>query len=172
MKILIHKIISSDRFILVTTAAIIVVAALMLITFISSNSTKSTNKKLKEQIAELQTLRAELLQVKDAVESKEKKIGLTKISSVVSALEQMLSNLGIKAKVIKPLEKKSIREFTEEGAELQIENIDLNRVVNLLYTIEHSPVPLKIKDTTIKKTFEKQDTFILELTASLISKPR
>ncbi|MEK7308645.1 MAG: hypothetical protein AAB089_06215, partial [Nitrospirota bacterium] len=85
-------------------------------------------------------------------------------------LEQMLNSMGLKAKVIKPLEKKQVREFTEEDAEIEIENIDLNNIINLLYKIENSPVPMKIKTANIKTSFENPNVFILSLTASLISR--
>lgn len=170
MKLMISKIIFSDRYTLITVTAAILIAIFTFITFISANKVESGNGKLKNQLTEMQMLREELIHIKDIVESKEKKIGLTEVSGVVSALEQMLNSLGLEAKVIKPLEKKRIKEFKEEDAELQIENIDLNKIVNLLYRIENSPVPIKIKNATIKTTFENPNIFILNLTASLISK--
>ncbi len=170
MKLMISKIIFSDRYTLITVTAAILIAIFTFITFISANKVERGNGKLKNQLTEMQMLREELIHIKDIVESKEKKIGLTEVSGVVSALEQMLNSLGLEAKVIKPLEKKRIKEFKEEDAELQIENIDLNKIVNLLYRIENSPVPIKIKNATIKTTFENPNIFILNLTASLISK--
>ncbi len=170
MKLIISKIIFSDRYTLITVTAVILIAIFTFITFISANKIEKGNGKLKNQLTEMQMLREELIHIKDIVESKEKKIGLTEVSGVVSALEQMLNTLGLEAKVIKPLEKKRIKEFKEEDAELQIENIDLNKIVNLLYRIENSPVPIKIKNATIKTTFENPNIFILNLTASLISK--
>lgn len=170
MKLMISKIIFSDRYTLITVTAAILIAIFTFITFISANKVERGNGKLKNQLTEMQMLREELIHIKDIVESKEKKIGLTEVSGVVSALEQMLNTLGLEAKVIKPLEKKRIKEFKEEDAELQIENIDLNKIVNLLYRIENSPVPIKIKNATIKTTFENPNIFILNLTASLISK--
>ncbi len=142
----------------------------MFIVFISSSNLKRENRKLKNQLHEIKTFTEEIIYIKDSVESREKKIGLTEVSGVVSVLEQMLSSLGLEAKVIKPLEKKRIKEYSEENAELQIEDIDLNKIVNLFYEIENSPVPVKIKNVIMKTTFENPDIFILSLTASLISK--
>lgn len=170
MKLLLNKIILTDRYILIALTAVILAVIFLFITFISANNLERKNEKLKEQLTEMHVLNEELINIKDIVESKEKKIGLTKTSGVVSTLEQMLKNLGLSAKEIKPLEKKKVKEFTEEAAELEIEDIDLNKIVNLLYKIENSPVPLKIKSATIKTTFENPDKFILKLTTSLISK--
>ncbi len=170
MKPLISKIIFSDRYTLTIVTAAILIAIFTVITSISVNNFERKNEDLKSQLKEMQMFREELIHIKDIVKLKEKKIGLTKVSSIVSALEQTLTSLGLEAKVIKPLEKKRIKGFTEEDAELQIENIDLNKVVNLLYKIENSSVPIKIESFTIKTTFENPDIFILNLTASLISK--
>ena len=166
----IGKLIFSDRYTLITIIAAILTAIFTVVTFISANSYERNNEKLKNQLNEMQILRDELIHIKAIVNSKEKKIGLTKVSGVVSTLEQMLNSLGLEAKVIRPLGKKQIKEFTEEDAELEIENIDLNKIVNLLYKMENSPVPVKIKSVTIKATFENPNVFILSMTASLISK--
>jgi len=164
------KTLLADRFLIIVIALSILVSTTTLIMFVSSGTIERKNSSLKEQLKEMETLKEELIQIKDVVESKEKKIGLIKISGVVPALEQTLNSLGIEAKVIKPLEKKTIKEFIEEDAEVQIENIDLNTIVNLFYTIENSPIPLKIKGAAIKTTFDKPDKFTLGLMVSFISK--
>ncbi len=164
------KTILSDRFIVIVIALSILVSITALVIFISAGGIERKNNGLKEQLKEMEMLKEELVQIKDIVESKEKKIGLVKISGVVPAMEQTLNSLGIEAKVIKPLEKKTIKEFIEEDAEVQVENIDLNRIVNLLYTIENSVFPLKIKGAAIKSAFDKPDKFSLGLTVSFISK--
>lgn len=172
MKIMINKFILSDRYILIILTGIVLATVFVFITFVSANNLERKNENLRKQFKELQALKEELINIKYIVDSKEKKIGLTDVKSVVSALEQMLNSLGLEAKVIKSLGKRKIKEFTEEDAELEIENIDLNKIVNLLYKIENSPVPMKIKTTAIRTTFENPDIFVLNMTASLISKPR
>jgi len=164
------RIILSDRYTLIIIIAVILALLFTAITFISVNNLERKNKELKKQLTEMQRLKEEFIHIKALVESKEKKIGLTRVSGVVPALEQMLNSLGLNAKIIKPLEKKRLKEFTEEDAELEIESIDLNKVVNLLYRIENSPVPLKIKNVAVKPTFKNPDVFILSMTVSLIGK--
>ena len=170
MKIMINKIILSDRRTLIAAAIAIALAVYALIAFISAKNLEIKNNELTAQLKEMSALGKEFIYIKNIVESKEKKIGLTNVNSVVSALEQMLNSMGLKAKVIKPLEKKQIREFTEEDAEIEIENIDLNNIINLLYKIENSPVPMKIKSADMKSSFENPNVFTLGLTTSLISK--
>lgn len=169
---MITKVIFSDRYQQIILAAAFLIMILSFVALVSVNSLKNENKDLKNRLRDMQMMQEEIIHIKDIVGSKEKKIGLTRVNGVVSALEQILNSIGLQAKVIKPLEKIRNGEFTEEGSDLEIENIDLNRIVNLLYKIENSPVPLKTKNTVIKTTFENPDMFTLNLTVSLISKPR
>jgi len=167
---LIRKILFFDRAVLILSLLVVasVVSAAVISTY-TGNIVK-TNVALKSQLAELQSLRNELVGTKVIVESKEKKIGLTKISGVVPALEQTLQSLGMKAKVLKPVGKNKIKEYSEEDAELEIQDADLNSIVNLLYKIDTSPAPMKIKNASVRAGFENPDKFILKLTVSLISK--
>ena len=170
MKILISKIMLSDRYILVPLATSILIAVVTFITFISAGALNRDNDKITAQLEEMKVLSEELVYIRNIVNSREKKIGLTKESGVVSSLEKIFESLGVKAKVIKPLSKNRIKDFTEDDAEVEIENLDLNLIVNLLHKLENSPAPLKIKNAVIKTTFENQDVLILKMTASLISK--
>ena len=172
MKFNTDKIIFSDKYTIITAALVILAAIFTITAYISINHLEKENKKLTGHLSEIQGLQKELIQIKDIAESKERKIGLTKITGVVPALQQLLDSLGLKAKAIKPLEKKKIKEFTEEDAELEIEGINLNQIVNLLYRIENSPFPLKVKNAAMKTAFENQNVFILNITASLIDKTK
>ncbi|MBI4654087.1 MAG: hypothetical protein HY752_03740 [Nitrospirae bacterium] len=164
------NIISSDKptLIAMIISVILLILILTLLTYI--NVFERKNNTLKIQLNEMRLLKDELLNVKNIVETQEKKIDITKVNSVVSAIEQTLQDIGIKATAIKPLEKKKMEGFHQEDAELTVENIDLNKIVNLLYKIENSPLPIKIKNVALRTTFENPNMFILNITASLISK--
>ncbi len=164
------KLIFMDRGILVLSSILILALFFTISSSIYVNNYESENKILKNRLDEIQAFAGDVIEIKNFVESKEKKIGLRKSSGVVSTLEQVLKNIGLKAKKIKPLNKKKVDVFTEDNAELEIENTDLNSIVNLLYKIENSRIPLKIKTAAIKTTFENPDKFILKLTVSLLSK--
>ncbi len=168
MKIVVGKIILSDKYIFIPAVIAVLVAIFIMITLISAGNLEKKNKKLKGQLQEMLTQREELIDIRNIVESKEKKIGLTKVSGIVPTMEQILNSIGLTAKTIRPLEKNKIKEFTEENAELEVEDIDLNKIVNLFYKFENSPVPIKIKSVHMKTTFENQNKFTLNMTASLI----
>ncbi len=172
MKILLRKIIFYDKPLFVTAAAIVLAAVFSFIVLISVNKLEKEALELKDQLKNMQMLKKELTYINEIVSSREKKIGLTQTDGIVSVMEQILDSLEIKAKVIKPMGKKKTREYMEEDSELQIDSIDLNEIVNLFYKIENSPFPVKIKSVAIKTRFENSNIFTLNLTASLISKPR
>jgi len=160
----------SDRYTIVLTIAVLLLIIFILFIYISINKQQKANKMLTEQLREITTMQKEFLYIKDRVVSREKKVGIVKTTGIVSATEQMLDTLGLKAKIIKPLEKKKIKEFTVEDAELLIEETDLNAIVNLLYKLENSPLPLKIKNVDMKTTFENPNKFILNITLSLVTR--
>lgn len=159
-----------DRTILILSAILVLTLVMAITSSMYVRKIKDENRSLNIRFNEIRTLTVDAVRMKRIVESKEKKIGLRKTRGVVSTLEQVLKNLGLRAKIIKPLKKQKVNIFTEDNAELEIQDTDLNSIVNLLYKIENSPVPMKIKNASIKTTFDNPDKFILKLTVSLLSK--
>ena len=160
----------SDRISLFLITLILSAAIFTITMSIIIADKEKKNMSLNNQLTEINALSEGLIQIKSVVRSTEKKIGLKNSAGVVSTLEQVLKRLGIEASVLKPLKKRRVNEFVEQDVELEIQDIDLNNIVNLLYRIENAPQPIKIKSTLIKTSFENTDKFILKLTASLISK--
>ena len=156
-----------------TVVLILLIAAALIFTIATSVFTgtyKEENISLKDQLTELEAISENVITLKRDVDSIEKKIRSSRTKGAVSALEQVLKTLGLKAAAIKPLEKKKIDEFMEEKAELEIRDTDLNSIVNLLYKIDISPSPMKINSAAIKTTFEDPDKFVLKLSVSLLSR--
>jgi hypothetical protein len=170
MKISITNRLYFDKILIALTVAALAAAIFTVMSFIYAGNTERKNSQLNAQLAGIQSLTGKIVRIKTVVESKEKKIGLRKSIGIVSTLEQILKSLGLEAQVIKPLDKTKIAEFIEENAELEIQNTDLNSIVNLLYKIDISPFPMKIKNAAIKTTFQDPDKFILKLTISLMTR--
>ena len=160
----------SDRYTLGIVLLIISSGIFVIVALNQIHLLEREKRVLDAQLREIQELRKSLTEVKGVVETMERRIGLTEVRGVVSALEQMLGSLGIKAKSIKTLGENRVNGFIEEDAEVEIEGLDLNKVVNILYRIEHSPAPLKLKGLKIRTTFEDPNMFILNFKASLISR--
>jgi hypothetical protein len=165
-----QKILFFDRFVLVFSLLAVATVIFTISVSVYTKGIERTNNTLRSHISELQGLQGELAAIKGVVESKEKKIGLTRTGGVVPTLEQTLGSLGMKAKVIKPLEKNKAKEYIEEDAEVEIQDTDLNAIVNLLYKIDNSPAPMKVKNAVIKTAFDNPKKFILKMTVSLISR--
>ena len=164
------KILFFDKPLLVLLFAILTALILTAISFIYAGTYESKNTQLKTDLLNIRSVAGDVITLKAIVQSKEKKTERKNTSGIVSTLEQILKTLGLEARAIKPLGKTKVNEFTEDNAELELQGTDLNSIVNLLYKIDISPVPLKIKNTSLKATFEDPDKFILKLTVSLMSK--
>lgn len=159
-----------DKTILVLSFAILLTIILTIMSVIYTRNFEDKNDQLRNTLSEMKTLSKDVNQIKTVVESKEIKLRLKKAAGIVSVLEQILKTQGLEAKIIKPLGQTKSDEFAEDNAELEIEGADLNNIVNLLYKIDISPVPLKIKAASVRSTFENPDKFILGLTVSLMSR--
>jgi hypothetical protein len=165
-----RKMLFMDKSIFVLLLMIVVVFILTVMILVFTGNFNSKNMLLKTQIKELQSLTGIVMRLKGVVETKEKRIASARAKGVVSTVEQILKTLGIKAKTIKPLDKKKTNGFTEEVADIEVENIDLNHVVNLLYRIDNSPSPMKINSALTKTGFENPDRFTVKLSVSLLRK--
>ncbi|MBI4839081.1 MAG: hypothetical protein HY806_08100, partial [Nitrospirae bacterium] len=159
-----RKLALADRALSSMMSAAVILAIFALTLFFSAQGIKKKNSELKAQIEQMTALKDDIRKVNNAVKSQERKMGLTKAAGAVSAIEQNLSSLGLKAKTIKPAGMKNRGEFSEEDAEVIIEGVDLNKIVNLIYKIENSVLPLKIKTANIKTNFENPEKFIFNLT--------
>lgn len=159
-----------DKPIMVLSFAILLTIILIIMSAVYARNFEGKNEQLRNRLSEMLSMSREVLQIKAVVESKETKIGLKKSAGIVSALEQILKTHGLEAKVIKPLGKTKIDEFIEDSAELEIESADLNSIVNLLYKIDIAPSPFKVKNASVRSTFEAPDKFILKLIVSLMSR--
>lgn len=170
MKISLSRILQFDRALLIIILTCILLLITTVTSYVFTRNFRQNNETLTVQIAEIDAMTDGVIQMKGIVESVENRIGLSKTGGVVSTMEQILGTLNLKAKVIKPLTKKKMNDFTEENAEIEIQDIDLNGIVNLLYKIDTSPSPMKINSTAINATFEDPNRFILKFTVSLLTR--
>lgn len=154
--------------------AALIISVIIYIIAISTytNGIQKKNQKLKAQLEEISSLGAGLIEIKQLVETKEKKIGTGVHKGVITTLDDILNRLNLKAGKLRPSDKKRVAEYIEENAELEIKKIDINEVVNLLHMIESSREPLKVRSIDIQTTFEDRNIFSLSLSVSLLSRSR
>jgi general secretion pathway protein M len=83
---------------------------------------------------------------------------------------KIFEEIGIKGKnsQIKPLKGEDRANFVEDAAELRVEGVTGNELVNLIYRLEKGPRPLLVKKTLIKNRFDDQSRFDVTLTVALL----
>ncbi len=125
-----------------------------------------------KRYAEFSSLTKEYLTYKKRVDIVQQRKNLTPQGGVIRTMDEIVNSVGVKGKV------KSIKDagtsalddqLKEERAELQVEKLTLNELVNVLYRIDNAPVALSVKGITIRKTFENPRLLDVGLTVSLVT---
>jgi len=132
----------------------------------------------KEELARLEEyhrrivrLKAEYLRIYPKVYRIEKRIRGGR-KGLVKVIEDLVSGLGIKKEFtsLKIIRKCELRGLNLEEGEIYLSSLNMNTLVNLLYTIEHGNYPLTIKRANIKTTFEDAELLEVRLTLCLFSR--
>jgi len=130
--------------------------------------------RLKTRFTEFSVLSAEYRSLKEQVGSIEQKSFLTKTSGIAQTLDDAFLSLGVKEKMksIKGIGGREIRDqLNEETAEVQMEKVDLNELVNIFYKLENVPLLLSIQKVALRKSFDKPDLLDVTMTVSLFTSP-
>ncbi len=157
------------RFIYISTGMIgfIVIFALA-INLLSSE--RKELKLLKEQRKEMLILKDEFLSLKQKIDVVESKKNLTNVQGIIQAVDEVFLSIGLKDKVktVKSTGRRDIKDGFEEEAELQIEKVSMNEMVNIFHKIENASMVLTIKKAAIKKSFENPELLNITLTLSFL----
>jgi len=126
---------------------------------------------LKEQRKEMLSLKEEFLSLRQRITTVEDKKNLTNVQGVVQAVDEVLSSAGLKDKVktVKSAGKREVRDGFEEEADISIEKVNMNEMVNIFYRIENAPMILTIKKATVKKSFENPELLNISLVLSFLN---
>jgi general secretion pathway protein M len=124
-------------------------------------------KLLKEQQKEMLVLKDEFLSLRHKIGLVESRKNLSNTQGIAQAVDEVFSSVGLrdKVKTVKSAGKRELKEGTEEEADISIEKVSMNEMVNIFYKIENAPMILTIKKATIKKSFENPE--LLNITLSL-----
>jgi hypothetical protein len=138
---------------------------------------KKTEKELtaiQARLSEFSNLINEYSNLKAKANAVNAKRSLSKISSIIQAVNDVFSSLGIKEKVksIKGIEDRDLGgRINEESADVQMEKITANELINVFFKIENSPMLLSIKKVSIKKSFASPELLDVNMTISLFTGP-
>ena len=157
-------------------AGISAIAILILIAVYGMHMLASQRQELKlvkEQQKEMLAIRDELLSLRQSIGAVEGKKELTNIQGIAQAVDEIFSSVGLKDKVkaVKSMGKREIKEGTEEDADISIEKVSMNEMVNIFYRINNAPMLLAVKKATIKKSFENPELLNINLNLSFL-KPK
>lgn len=148
-----------------------VLAGFVIITSLGINlhsSEKRELKQLKEKIGEILIIKNEYLSLKKRIDAVEGKKNLSRTEGIIPAVDEVFSWIGLRdrLKTVKSTGKREVKDGFEEDAELYIEKVNMNEMVNIFYRIENAPMILTIKKATIKKSFENPELLNISLTLS------
>jgi len=115
-------------------------------------------------------LKDEYLSLKQRIDSVEGRKSQSGPQGIVQAVDEVFQSMGLKDKIktLKSTGKREIRDGFEENADLSIEKVTMNEMVNILYRIENAPMVLTMKKVTIKKSFENPELMNISLDLSFL----
>jgi hypothetical protein len=153
---------SAFALILIISMVFVVYAANLL------SSERKELKRLKEQRKEMLSLKEEFTTLRQKINALEMKKNLSHINGIMEAIDDVFSSLGLKHKMktVKSSGTREVKEGFEEEADIYIEKATMNEMVNIFYTIEHTPMVLTVEKATIKKSFEDPELLNISLTLS------
>ena len=154
--------------VLLVLAAVLLVPAVLL-----SRSSGQEAELAGRKLGEMQAIEGEYAALRERVDRIEKREKLVQVDGSVQAVESVLAPLGLQTKVTSA-RSLGVREFrdglSEERAEIIVEKLTMNEVVNVLYRLEEAPMMLTVKKAEMKKPFESPELLNLTLTVSLFTR--
>lgn len=157
----------------------IIILFLLLCFFLLTIPMHMLNKKAEKELSALKirqngfyTLSDEYKKLNVHISAIENKRSLSKADSIIHALDEVFLPLGIQGKIksIKSLEDREIEgRMNEKSAEVMIEQVSLNELVNIFYKIENVPMLLKINKASIKKSFAFPELLDISMSISLFT---
>ena len=141
--------------------------------FILQRASSKEVDTLKSKRNELALLASEFSGLKGQVDVVELRTIPPQGKGIASVVDDIVLSLGIKGKLkaVKGLGSREIKgPMTEESAEVQLEKMDMNELVNMFYRIGEAPVILSVRRAAIKKSFENPELLDVTMTIALFTK--
>lgn len=134
-----------------------------------SSQTKELHQ-LQEQRKEMAVLRDEFLSLQQKFQTVENRKNLTNIQGVLQAVDEVFSSVGLKDKVktVKNTGKRETKDRIEEEADVSVEKVTMNEMLNIFYRIDHAPMILTIKKVAVKQSFENPELLNITLMLSFL----
>lgn len=156
------------NFLPAAVAAALILISFVLVSYSVSLSKELDNLRFKQQ--ELSRLSAEYRSLAGSVSAVESKRSLSKVTGIVQAVDEVFQSIGLRQKVksVKLISTRDLNDAVEEDAEVLVEKVDMNELVNIFYWIDSAPMVLAVKSTNIKTSFDTPERLNASLTLSFI----
>lgn len=159
-----------------TLLALLIIPALILSAGYSAVGKYSSIRKAaaakKTALERFSLIEREYAVKKARLDSLSRKAPLASGDSVISILEETAKGIGINNKVtsLKPLAEKQASGYVEKEAEIKMEGVDLNQLVNFLYRIEANKYLLVTSEFSAKSRFDDPMLLDVRLKISLFAR--
>jgi general secretion pathway protein M len=157
----------------VAISGVVLLFIICVVLFDVSLSLKRDRDTLRSQQKEMLLLASEYAVLRDSVASVEAKKSLTKVEGIVQAVDEVFKSIGLgqKVKSVKSTGTREKKYASEEEAEVSVEKVTMNEMVNILFRIENAPMILSVRKTSIKTSFDNPSLLNMTMTVGLI-KPK
>jgi len=134
-------------------------------------SVKKAVEAKKKEVALMATLKAEYAGKKAVLDMISQRAG-EQGESPVAAIEEIARRTGIKDRVasVKPLEEKPSPGYMDKPAEVRLEAVDLNQLVNFLYHAESGGKLMVVRELSMKSRFEDPDLLDVTMKVSFVTR--
>jgi hypothetical protein len=115
-------------------------------------------------------LKDEFVSLKQKIQRVESRKKLANVQGVLQAVDEVFSSLSLKEKVrtIKSTGRRETKDGIEEEADVSVEKVTMNEMLNILHRIEHAPMILTVRKVAIKQSFENPELLNITLMLSFL----
>lgn len=164
------KILFKDRRVIALVSGLICILVLGIVGMKMLSSEAEELYRLREQRKEMAVFREEFLSLKQKIQIIEGRKNLANIQGVLQAVDEVFSSVGLKDKVktVKNTGRRETKDGIEEEAEVTVEKVTMNELVNIFYRIDHVPMILTVRKVMIKQSFENPERLNVTLMLSFL----
>jgi len=146
---------------------------LCIVLFKVSLSLRKERDSLKAQQKEMLLLVNDYASLKYAVDIVEGKKSLSQVQGIVQAVDEVFRSMGLNQKVksVKSTGTREQKYASEEEAEISVEKVSMNEMVNIFYRVENAPMILSVRKASIRTSFDNPSLLNITMTIGLI-KPK
>lgn len=126
----------------------------------------------KRELIDMQSLKREYMGLLGRIGPMERRLSASGDGSISEVMQEIINKIRVKSKVasIRHIDVKPLQGHFVSGAEVKLESLTPNQVLNILYLIDSDDRLVLIKEFILKSDFEDLDAFDMIIRVALISK--